>query len=65
MYSTILNGIGDACTSMFSLLPPIGMAVDLAFVALIAVGCAYWIIYGIGVENGKENFLGEHGDKTA
>ena len=65
MYSTIFYGIGDACTSMFKLLPPIGLAVDLTFVCLIAAGSAYWIIYGIGIENGKENFLAEHGDKQS
>ena len=59
MWSTIFNGIGDACLRMFELLPSLGMAVDLVFIFLIAFGAVYWTAYGERVRKGKSNFMGE------
>ena len=61
MWSTIFNGIGSAFQSFFEILPYIGMPMAVIFWCLIAIGCLYWLVYGIKIENGGDNYLGVHG----
>jgi len=63
MWSTIFNGIGDACQWLFKLLPSIGLIVAIIFWCTIAIGCIYWLTYSMKLERGSENYLGEHGSK--
>jgi len=63
MYSTIFNGIGATFQWFFKLLPPIGLAVDIFFWCLIAVGCIYWLIYGKKLEDGADNYLAVRGSE--
>ncbi len=57
MWTAIFTGIGEASTNFFKLLPPIGMMVDLMFIALGTFGTLYWIIYESRVSKGSDNYL--------
>lgn len=59
MYSTIFNGIGNAFQYFFKILPAIGMFVAILFWCTIAIGCFYWLFYGMKLERGGPNYLGE------
>ncbi|MEO8150479.1 MAG: hypothetical protein ABI723_22805 [Bacteroidia bacterium] len=61
MWSTIFYGIGDAFQWFFKILPYIGKIVAIMFWCTIAIGCFYWLAYGMKIENGAKNYLGEHG----
>lgn len=62
MWSTIFYGIGDAFQWLFKALPAIGMIVAIIFWCTIAIGCFYWLFYGMRLEKGADNYLGVHGD---
>jgi hypothetical protein len=63
MWSTIFNAIGDFSMWMFQFLPIIGMAVAVIFWCLIAIGCFYWLYYGMRLEKGGDNYLAVRGDE--
>lgn len=63
MYSTIFNGIGAAFQWFFQFLPAIGMLVAIFFWILIAIGCTYWLIYGMKLEDGADNYLAVRGSE--
>lgn len=61
MWSTIFNGIGKTCQYFFEFLPAIGMFVAILFWCTIAIGSFYWLFYGMKLERGGANYLGERG----
>lgn len=61
MYSTIFNGIGAAFQWFFQFLPAIGMLVAILFWCLIAIGCTYWLFYGMKLEEGAGGYLAVRG----
>jgi hypothetical protein len=57
MWTAIFNGIGEASTQFFKILPGIGIYIDFIFIILGSLGTLYWIYYEYSVNKGKENFL--------
>ncbi len=41
--TAIFQGIGDFCTWAFQIMPPLGNALNLIFVVVIALLLAYWL----------------------
>lgn len=57
MWTAFFQGIGTISENFFTILPSIGMMVDLLFVALGTFGVFYWIIYEGKVNKGGDNYL--------
>lgn len=63
MLNAFWNGIASIFQFIFSLVKPIGMAIDLFFIIAIAIGCIYWLVYEQKVMSGKtRNYLADKVD---
>ena len=52
-------GIAAFFEFIFKLIEPIGMFIDIIFMALIAFGIIYWLIYEQRLKKGSRNFFAD------